>query len=311
MGTQRVTGEWSGYGEAGTTDQRFGQRDYRGRIQRAGRDGERRPGQNVGQYERIASGAAGAALMILGLKRMSIGGVIAALGGAALLHRGVTGQCRVYRRFGIDTTREGLSRSVEVDRSITIGRPSEEVYRFWRDFANLPRFMKHLSAVTEIEPGRTHWVAREAGVDLDWYAQIVEDVPGERIVWRSEPGGRIETEGEITFRPAPGERGTEVRVRMRCAAPGGILAMALAPLLRRFSRVQVGQDLHRMKQIIETGEVATNAMRREQARDRGEQRDRRQRDREQLDRGRAPEAGGARYQRDMGQSAERGRGGQP
>jgi uncharacterized membrane protein len=309
MGTQRFTREWSGSEQAGAFGQSFGQYVGRGRIQRAGYEAGRKTDQNVGQYERIASGIGGAALMWLGLRRRSIGGVLTALGGAALLHRGITGQCRVYRRFGIDTTREGLSRGVEVDRSITVGRSPEEVYRFWRNFDNLPLFMKHLSSVTEIEPGRTHWVAREAGIDLDWYAQIIEDVPGERIVWRSEPGGRIEAEGEITFRQAPGNRGTEVRVRMRCAAPGRVLAMALAPLLRRFTRIQVGQDLHRMKQLIETGEVATGAMRREQLREMSERPGYRQ-----MDRGRDMDmdAGGARYQRDMAQRVERnGRGVQP
>jgi uncharacterized membrane protein len=262
MGTQRFTRGWSGFGEAGLAGQSLGQHVGRGDILHAGHDA----GRNVGQYERIASGTAGAALIILGLRRFSLGGVLAALGGAALLHRGVTGQCQVYRRFGIDTTREGLSRGVSVDRSITIARSPDEVYRFWRSFGNLPTFMKHLCSVDEIEPGRTRWVAREAGLDIDWYAQTTEDVPGERIAWRSEPGSRVEIQGEVTFRPAPGNRGTEVRVSMCCAAPGGVLAMALAPLMRRFTRIQVGQDLHRMKQLIETGEVATGAMRQDQLR---------------------------------------------
>jgi uncharacterized membrane protein len=262
MGTQRFTRGWSGFGGAGVASQDLGQYVGRGGIQRAGHD----MGPNVGQYERIASGAVGAALIVLGLRRFSLGGVLAALGGAALLHRGVTGHSRVYRRFGIDTTREGLSRGVEVDRVITIGRSPDEVYRFWRNFGNLPTFMKHLCSVDEIEPGRTRWVAREAGLDIDWYAHITEDVPGERIAWRSEPGSRVEVEGEVSFRPAPGNRGTEVRVRLRCAAPGGVLAMALAPLMRRFTRIQVGQDLHRMKQLIETGEVATGLMRPDQLR---------------------------------------------
>ena len=262
MGTQRLTGQWSGFGQDFTSSQSLEQHVGRGGIQRASHDA----GRNVGQYERIASGLGGAALIFLGLRRFSLGGALAALGGAALLHRGVTGQCQVYRRFGLDTTSEGLSRGVEVDRAITIARSPDEVYRFWRNFQNLSMFMKHLSSVEEIEPGRTHWVAREASLDIDWFAQIIEDVPGERITWRSEPGGRIETDGEVTFRPAPGNRGTEVRVRMRCAAPGGILAMALAPLMRRFTRVQVGQDLHRLKQLIETGEVATGAMRTDQLR---------------------------------------------
>lgn len=218
-------------------------------------------GQNVGNYERVASGVSGATLIALGLRRGTLGGILTAIGGAAILYRGVTGHCSVYQRFGIDTTPEGLSRGIEVSRAITIGCSPDEAYRFWRNFENFPMFMHHLESVTELEAGRTHWVAREAGIDIDWYAQIIEDVPGERIVWRSEPGGRIETDGEVLFRPAPGNRGTEIHVRMRCSGPGRVMAMALAPLLRRFTRIQVGQDLRRMKQLIETGEIATGAMR--------------------------------------------------
>jgi len=214
----------------------------------------------------VASSLSGAALLWAGLRRGSVGGVLTALGGAAMLYRGVTGHCPAYTRFGIDTTREGLSRGVEVSRAITIGRSPDEVYRFWRNFENLSSFMFHLQSVTELEDGRTHWVANEAGVEIDWYAQIIEDVPGERIVWRSEPGGRIETDGEVIFRQAPGNRGTEVHVRMRCSGPGRVMAMALAPLLRRFTRIQVGQDLRRMKQLIETGEIATGAMRNDELR---------------------------------------------
>ncbi|HWN67240.1 MAG TPA: SRPBCC family protein [Haliangium sp.] len=312
MGTQRFTGQWSGFGEGFASSRSLGQHVGRGGVQRAGHDA----GRNVGQYERIASGVGGAALIFLGLRRFSLGGALAALGGVALLHRGVTGQCQVYRRFGVDTTREGLSRGVEVDRSITIARSPDEVYRFWRNFQNLSTFMKHLSSVDEIEPGRTRWVAREAGLDIDWFAQTIEDVPGERITWRSEPGGRIETDGEVTFRPAPGDRGTEVRVRMRCAAPGGVLAMALAPLMRRFTRVQLGQDLHRMKQLIETGEVATGAMRTDQLRGgMGALSDDVDQDRDVETRGDSDsdsEAGSASYQRNIVQRAggKNGRGAQ-
>lgn len=232
-------------------------------MERAGASGSltQNAGQNVGQYERVASGLGGAALIAAGLRRGTVGGILTALGGAAMLYRGVSGHCSIYQRFGIDTTSEGLSRGIEVSRAITINRSPQEVYRFWRSYENLPAFMFHLQSVTELEDGRTHWVASEAGIDIDWYAQTIDDVPGERIVWRSEPGGRIETDGEVIFRQAPGSRGTEVHVRMRCSAPGRVLAMSLAPLLRRFTRIQVGQDLRRMKQLIETGEIATGAMR--------------------------------------------------
>lgn len=316
MGTQRFTREWSGFGEPGLYGRSFGRGVGRGGVQRAdrrfGRYVDDDSDRNVGQYERIASGIGGAALIWLGLRRMSIGGVLTALGGAALLHRGLTGQCPVYRRFGIDTTREGLSRGIEVERAITVAASPEEVYRFWRNLDNLPRFMRHLDSVTEIEPGRTRWVAREGGMDIDWYARIVEDVPGERIAWRSEPGGRVEFEGEVTFRPAPGDRGTEVHLRVRCEPAGRVLGMALAPLLRRFSRIQVGQDLRRMKQLIETGEIATNAMRGDRLRGMDEPYGRRERRRELDQRRELEREVSTRYQRES-QRAERkhDRGAQP
>jgi uncharacterized membrane protein len=252
----------------GLSTERFGVERGGGFRSMMRQDGGR-VAQNVGNYERVASGLSGAALIVMGLRRGSLGGVLAALGGAAILYRGVTGHSAVYQRFGVDTTPEGLSRGVEVARAITIGCSPDEAYRFWRNFENLPAFMHHLASVTELEDGRSHWVAREAGIDIDWYAQIIEDVPGERIVWRSEPGGRIETDGEVLFRLAPGNRGTEVHVRMRCSGPGRVLAMSLAPLLRRFTRIQVGQDLRRMKQLIETGEIATGAMRNDELRREG------------------------------------------
>lgn len=250
----------------GMSGQRYGMERTGASDQRLGQHGNQKVGQNVGQYERMASGVSGAALLWAGLRRGSVGGVLTALGGAAMLYRGVTGHCPAYQRFGIDTTREGLSRGIEVSRAITIGRSPDEVYRFWRNLENLPSFMFHLQSVTELGDGRTHWVANEDGIEIDWFAQIIEDVPGERIVWRSEPGGRIETDGEVIFRQAPGNRGTEVHLRMRCSGPGRVMAMALAPLLRRFTRIQVGQDLRRMKQLIETGEIATGAMRNDEMR---------------------------------------------
>src|SRR5690606_19679933 len=104
------------------------------------------------------------------------GGALIALAGGAMLYRGATGRCPVYRRFGIDTAGESLSRGVEVERSITVSASPDEVYRFLRDVSNHPRFMSHVESAQELGGGRGRWKAR--GVDMEWEARMVEDVPG-------------------------------------------------------------------------------------------------------------------------------------
>ncbi len=142
--------------------------------------------------------------------------------------------------------------------SITIGRPVEEVYRFWRDFQNLPRFMAHLDTVEILDERRSHWVARgPADRSIEWQAELVEDVPNERIAWRSIAGAGTELEhaGSVRFVAAPGGRGTEVHVEMRYDAPFGRVGVALAKLFGRAPAQEVKGDLKRLKQVLETGEV--------------------------------------------------------
>lgn len=220
--------------------------------------------KNLGGYERLATALGGGALLWTGLRRGSWTGLLAGLSGAMLAYRSASGYCPLYARLGIDTSDEALSRGIEVTATVTIDRQPEEVYRFWRDLKNLPTFMDHLHCVASPADGmenRSHWVVREMGLALEWDAEITEDIPGERLAWRSLPGGSLDTEGEVSFQPAPGDLGTEVRVRMRYVPPAKRLAMPLAPLLRRVTRVQMKRELQRLKQLLETGEIATNAMR--------------------------------------------------
>lgn len=256
---ERVAGQGSDYMRGESVRERFGQiRERIGEKVRE-RGGHDEGAQNVGGYERVASGVGGAVLVWLGVRSRSLGGALMAIAGGALLYRGATGRCPLYRRLGIDTTREDMTHGVEVERSITVAEEPEAVYRFWRDVSNLPRFMGHLEAVQDLGGGRSRWMAR--GMPMEWDARIIEDVPGRRIVWQSEPGARIEAEHEVRFEPAPGQRGTEVRARVRFMPPGGRVGSMLARFLRGVTRVKMGQDLHRMKQILETGERTTSAMR--------------------------------------------------
>lgn len=139
---------------------------------------------------------------------------------------------------------------------ITINRPQDEVYRYWRDLEDLPRFMFHLQSVEATGDGRSHWVARGlAGRTVEWDAEIVEDVPNERIAWRSLEGAPIGNSGVVRFRPAPGERGTEVAVDLEYATPAGAVGELVAKLFGEHPEQQAKDDLRRFKQVLETGEV--------------------------------------------------------
>jgi uncharacterized membrane protein len=141
-------------------------------------------------------------------------------------------------------------------KSVTINRPPDEVYRFWRDFENLPRFMQHLVSVTATTDRRSRWVARApAGTTVEWTAEIVEDRAGERISWRSVAGSEIANEGSVRFAKAPADRGTEVRVEVSYDAPAGAAGTLVAKLFGEEPEQQLRDDLRRFKQVMETGEV--------------------------------------------------------
>jgi len=149
--------------------------------------------------------------------------------------------------------REG---KVHVRRAVTIRRSREELYSFWRNFENLPRFMYHLEEVQVREPGRSHWRAKApAGTTVEWDAEIVEDRPNERIAWRSLPDADVTNSGTVEFRRAPGGRGTEVHVEIHYDPPGGKLAALVAKLFGEEPGEQVADDLRRLKQVMEVGEV--------------------------------------------------------
>lgn len=147
----------------------------------------------------------------------------------------------------------------EVTRSITINRPPEEVYEFWRQFENLPRFMRHLESVAVIDHQRSHWKAKgPGGKTFEWDAVITEDRPNELISWRADENADVRNEGTVRFRPAPGGRGTEVSVDLSYDPPGGKVGVAVAKVLRREPSQQVPDDLRRLKQVLEIGEVVVS-----------------------------------------------------
>jgi len=147
-------------------------------------------------------------------------------------------------------------RGIHVQKSITVNHPVEEVYRYWHDFQNLPHFMGHLESVQMTADGRSRWKAKgPAGMTVEWDAEVITDRPNMLIAWQSIDGSKIMNSGSVHFTPAPGNRGTEVRVELRYEAPGGALGAGLAKLLGEEPSVQIGDDLRAFKQVMETGEV--------------------------------------------------------
>jgi uncharacterized membrane protein len=151
-----------------------------------------------------------------------------------------------------------LTGPARVTKSITINRPPEDVYRFWRDLQNLPLFMYHLESVAVTDEKRSHWVAKApAGMKVKWDAEIIEDRPNELIAWRSLEGSDVDNSGSVRFERAPGGRGTVLRVEIQYCPPAGATGAAVAKLFGEEPAQQVEEDLRRLKQVIETGEILT------------------------------------------------------
>ena len=148
--------------------------------------------------------------------------------------------------------------AVHVAQAVTINRSPEELYRFWRDFQNLPRFMKHLESVRATGDRRSHWVAKApAGRTVEWDAEITEDRPNELIAWRSLEGSDVDSVGYVRFERAPGGRGTVVRMEKRYRPPAGMAGATVAKLLGEGLEREIKNGLRRFKQIMEVGEIIT------------------------------------------------------
>ena len=153
-------------------------------------------------------------------------------------------------------------------RTVTIARPREELFAYWRDFQNLATFMEN---VVSVQPtggdGRSVWTIKApAGRTVAIETEIVREEKGELIAWRSVAGSDIDTEGRVTFKDAPGERGTRVTAIIAYKPPAGELGRIVAKLFQREPAVQARHDLKRFKMLMEAGEIATSARRKDQTR---------------------------------------------
>lgn len=224
---------------------------------------------NVGEIERWASTIGGGALAVYGITRLVQGnwlGAVLGLVGGGLIYRGTTGHCDLYQSLGINTA-EGsqnpnvsvsAGRGIKVEKSVTVNKSPEELYRFWRNFENLPRFMDHLESVRVEGEGRSHWVAKApAGTTVEWDAEIYNEKENELIAWRSLEGADVDNAGSVRFEGEPEGRGTIVRVSLKYDPPGGVIGSAFAKLFGEEPSQQIDEDLRRFKQVMEAGETPT------------------------------------------------------
>ncbi len=212
---------------------------------------------NVAQPERIGSIAAGAGLVLYGASRRSFGGLLIALLGGVLVHRGATGHCAVYEKLGVNS--RGLNndhgvpgdKGIKVVRTVTVARSPQEVYRYWRDLENLPRFMEHVESVRELDERRSAWVVKgPAGHEVEWTAEILADREGEMIAWESLPGAEVQNAGSVWFQ-ATADGGTEVKVALQYLPPGGVVGATVAKLFGEAPEQQLDEDLQRFKTLVE------------------------------------------------------------
>lgn len=220
--------------------------------------------RNISDLERVLSIAGGGALVAYALtrgRRQSFAGA-ALTTGAGLVARGMTGYCPISAAVGRNTRVEGTrdalggARGAHVLERITIRRPPAELYRFWRDFANLPRFMDHLQDVRVITPTRSEWTAKApAGTTVTWRADVINEKEPEVIGWQSTADSEVATAGSVRFKPAA-DGGTEITVHLQYEPPAGRLGSWVAWLFGEEPSQQIRADLEKLKRLLETDAVS-------------------------------------------------------
>lgn len=195
----------------------------------------------------LTAGLIGAYGLVRRNPGLAASATLAAVGVLALKQNAESAQTQENRQF-------------EAAASFAIRCSPERAYRMWRDFENLPKFMRHLHSVAPSTNGQTRWTAvGPLGSRISWNAEIVDDVENERISWRSLPGSQVENRGMIEFRPGLREGSTIATLRMQYVPPGGALGKALATFFGKNPEFAAREDLRRFKALIEAGEIPTTA----------------------------------------------------
>lgn len=201
----------------------------------------------------------GSALLAYGMiRRRRFTDVIVAGLGAALAYRGLSNSQLLGRSAKRLVMHTAATHPVEVATSMTVERPVEEVYGFWRKLDNLPRFLGHIASVEELDEGHSRWVARlPTGITLSWHAELIEERDNELLAWQSVKGSDIFNEGFVTFRPLTDGRSTEIHARIVYHPPAGQLGARIVSFFDALQTQVVREDLRSFKRLIETGELPT------------------------------------------------------
>ncbi|HXG91777.1 MAG TPA: SRPBCC family protein [Blastocatellia bacterium] len=210
--------------------------------------------ENWSPTARVLTGIAGGALAAYGAMRMDVPGLVLSAVGLGLLTRGAT-NVEMKRLVGLG----GGRRAVDIHKNININAPVEQVYQFWTNYENFPRFMTNVLEVTDSGGGRSHWkVAGPAGIPVEWDAVVTKQVPNEVFAWKTVPGSAIEHAGIIRFQ-SNADGGTTIDIRMSYNPVAGAVGHAVASLFGADPKTQMDEDLMRMKTLIETGNAPRDA----------------------------------------------------
>ncbi len=204
----------------------------------------------VGNAQRWVAIVGGGLLAAYGLKQKSISGAALAVAGGYLVYAGASAE----RPFSDGV--EAVTGPLEVKRTVSINRPAAELYAFWRNPENLPKFMLNIESVTRIGQTRTHWVTRPVmGIQYEWDGEVTQNVENERIAWRSVSDSHFENSGSVTFAPATQGRGTEVTLELSYKPPMGRLGVAVATFIGQDQERQIREILRQFKQLMDAGEI--------------------------------------------------------
>jgi len=215
--------------------------------------------ENVNTTERILSIAAGSFILYKGIKQLFkhpfLGLQEAAVGGV-LLYRGATGFCPIYNKIGKDSTD---LQAIRITETFIVDRPRDEVYSFWRNLSNLPRFMKHLHSVIEIDATRSNWSANIPNdlIKINWKAEITREEQNSYIGWQSVTGSMIDNAGKVEFIDALNGLGTELTVEINYFPPAGNIGRGIAKLLNSIFENMVREDITNFKHYVEGQEYKT------------------------------------------------------
>ena len=221
----------------------------------------REPPDEMADRQRWMAAAAGGVMLWQGLRQRNAGKWVMTLLGAGLVYQGVSGnnvlgQLPVVQPVvkTLTTAQEGL----RVRKTLTINRPAAELYEYWRNLENLPRFMHHVKEVQQLDEGRSHWrVAIMDKMELEWDAEITVDRPNEMIAWGTLPGATVAHRGYVKFIPAPGDRGTEISVALEYDPPGAALGIAAGSMAKFIPAQDIKEEIRNFKQIMEAGAIPT------------------------------------------------------